>query len=283
LRTRLFLILQLAPMQEFVRLEKLFSKPLIVLPTYNNAGTLAGMLADVLRFAPDTSVLVVNDGSTDATAEILKRFPSMKIAGWAHNRGKGAALLAGFLFAQQNGFSHVVTMDTDGQHFAADLPRFFEAIVEDPLAVWLGDRGLLSRAVPNAPGSSLFGCRFSNFWIRMETGLRLSDTQTGYRSYPVAALLISKLRSKRFDFEIEILVRNAWSGAPIKSLPISVLYQTGKERVSHFHLWHDNFRLTVLHTRLCILRILQTPGRLFLNRSLVSLALPADRREQNKV
>ncbi|MCA2961827.1 MAG: glycosyltransferase family 2 protein [Silvanigrellales bacterium] len=238
-------------------MEKSVLKPLVVLPTYNNAATLEVVLNDVIRYAPPgMRIVVVNDGSTDATANVLLRFADVVVIDLGENRGKGEALVAGFHYARVNGYSHVITMDTDGQHFASDIPFFIDALRKEPKAVWLGDRQLLSAPVPNAPSSSIFGCRFSNFWVRLETGFWLPDTQTGFRCYPVLGSPFSSLRAKRYDFEIEILAHSAWAGFPLRSIPIGVHYPPRGQRVSHFHPWHDNLRLTWTHTRLCTRRIL---------------------------
>ncbi len=232
-------------------------RPLVCLPTFNNAVTLADVLRGALSHG--ARVLVVNDGSNDDTLEVARAFPGAVLLDHGENRGKGEAILSGFHYARVNGFTHVITMDTDGQHHAADLPRFFAAIEGEPDAVWLGDRGLLEGKVPHAPGSSVFGCRFSNFWVRLETGLALPDTQTGFRAYPLRDAPIPSLTRKRYDFEIEILVRFAWAGVPVRSLSIAVTYPPRHERVSHFDPWRDNALLSLLHTRLCVERLLSIP------------------------
>lgn len=237
--------------------EKFDLKPLLVLPTYNNASTLERVLREVFDHIPaGMRVVVVNDGSTDRTAELLQRFPEAVVIDLGENRGKGEALCTGFHYARVNGYTHVVTMDTDGQHFASDIPKFLEVLQTNPLAIWLGDRQLLTSMVPNVPQSSVFGCRFSNFWVWLETGQWLPDTQSGFRCYPVAGSPFSSLKAKRYDFEIEILAHSAWAGFPLRSLPIGVHYPPPAQRVSHFHPLRDNARLTWTHTRLCTHRIL---------------------------
>jgi glycosyltransferase involved in cell wall biosynthesis len=228
---------------------------------------LAGLAASDPRGpASRARVVVVNDGCTDATPAVLAAFPEVVVVDHGVNRGKGEALVTGFAYARATGYSHVITIDTDGQHAPSDLGAFLSAIARAPRTLWLGDRGLLSRrSVENAPGSSVFGCRFSNFWVRLETGLALTDTQTGYRAYPVDGLPQGPLAARRYDFEIEIIVRAAWMGTPVAMVPISVHYPPRAERISHFHPWGDNARLTRLHTRLCTERIFTVLGlgRLF--------------------
>lgn len=245
-----------------------------------------GVLATLARIAAAdphgpaarARVVVVNDGSTDATASVLAAMPDVVVVDHGVNRGKGEALVTGFAYARTTGYTHVVTLDTDGQHRPEDLGTFLSAIAAAPGTLWLGDRGLLAEdGVENAPGSSVFGCRFSNFWVALETGLRLTDTQTGYRAYPVAGIPRDGLTARRYDFEIEIIVRAAWMGTPVGMVPIAVIYPPRRERVSHFHPWRDNARLTRLHTRLCCERILSLLGlgpAARLRRIALSRALP---------
>jgi uncharacterized protein (DUF2062 family) len=113
----------------------------------------------------------------------------------------------------------------------------------------------------NAPFPSVFGRNFSNFWVRLECGQPLPDSQSGYRLYPVAFLAGTRFLSRRYPFEVEVLVRAAWSGLPLVSVPISVHYPPARERVSHFHPIKDNLRLTVLHTWLVVRSLFPWPHR----------------------
>ena len=155
------------------------SKPKIclLLPTYNNGKTLAQVIDSVLEFAP--SVIVVNDGSTDNTKEILKRYEGkIEVIEYEKNRGKGYALSRGFDHAEQSGYTHIITIDTDGQHYASDIPLFIKAARENPDILAVGNRNLTQ---DNMPSKNTFANKFSNFWFTLQTAQRLPDTQTGFR------------------------------------------------------------------------------------------------------
>ena len=154
---------------------------LAVIPTYNNEKTLARVIGDVRRYCTD--VLVVNDGSTDSTAGIIAGAGVGSIS-YAPNRGKGYALRRALRYAAEHGYRYMLTIDSDGQHYASDIPKFVEEIAKTPDALLVGARNLRS---DNMPGKNTFANKFSNFWFRVETGIRLDDTQSGFRLYPRAA------------------------------------------------------------------------------------------------
>jgi len=144
-------------------------------------------------------------------------------------------------------------MDSDGQHDAADLPAFLEALQADPGAFIIGARNLRQEHVP---GKSSFGNRFSNFWFWVTTGRKLPDTQSGFRLYPLAPLQGMHFFSNKYEFEIEVPVRLSWKGVPIKSIPVSVYYPPAGERVSHFRPFRDFARISVLNTFLTLIALL---------------------------
>ena len=148
----------------------------VVIPTYNNGKTLAAVIEEVCRYADD--IIVVNDGSTDDTANILEQYPAIRTITHPVNKGKGTALKHGLSQAKKEGFRYAITIDSDGQHFASDIPCFIEAIEKEPDTLLVGARNLAS---DNMPGKNTFANKFSNFWFRLETGLKLEDTQSGYR------------------------------------------------------------------------------------------------------
>ncbi|MEJ2201030.1 MAG: glycosyltransferase family 2 protein [Desulfuromonadaceae bacterium] len=171
---------------------------LIVIPVYNHAASLRRVVEGCL--AVHSRVLVVDDGSSD---EPLSRLAGLAVETLRHerNRGKGAAILSAAEQARQWGMSHIITIDADGQHDPADLPRFLEQLRQTPLALVVGRRDF---SVPHVPGSSRFGRRFSNFWLRVQTGRRLTDTQSGFRAYPLFLLQGISWRQSGYAFEVEV-------------------------------------------------------------------------------
>jgi len=222
----------------------------LLIPTYDNAGT----LQDVVERAKATGleVLVVDDGSRDRTREILASIPGIVVQRHDRNLGKGAALKSGFRLAEERGFTHAITLDSDGQHYPEDVPVLLEAARARPEALLVGARDL---AAAGAGRGSRFGQRFSNFWTYVETGERLADTQSGFRAYPLRAVRALALRNDGFGFEVEVLVKAAWTGVPLASVPIRVFYPPAEERVSHFRPIADFARISRLNTHLVFLRI----------------------------
>ena len=225
-------------------------KACVLIPTYNNARTLAKVIEDVSEYT--NNIIVVNDGSTDETVDILKSFPSLQILSYDVNKGKGWALRKGFQKAVESGFQYAITIDSDGQHFAKDLPGFIQKNQETPGAIIIGARNMDQATVP---GKSSFGHKFSNFWFKVETGISAPDTQSGYRMYPLLMLKDSNFLTRKYEFEIEVLVRAAWKGIGIESVPVSVYYAPKETRISHFRPFKDFSRISVLNTVLVILTI----------------------------
>jgi len=232
-----------------------------LVPTYNNAGTLASLLGDLQVF--NANIIVVNDGSTDETENILTSFPDIDLISYSPNQGKGMALRRGFSRAVDQGFDYAISIDSDGQHFSRDLPAFLGRLDKNPGSLIVGARNMNQSSVP---GKSSFGHRFSNFWYKVETGIRLPDTQSGYRLYPVARLQTMHFITRRFEFEIEVLVRAAWKGIPVISVPVSVYYPPPGERVSHFRPFADFARISILNTFLVFITYLYIKPRDLLRR-----------------
>ena len=222
------------------------------MPTYNNAGT----IVDVLRriAAITQHIIVVVDGCTDDTRERLKNFTDapLIIVEHAENKGKGAALLSGFKCAILKGYEYAITIDSDGQHFPEDIPVFLRAMEEHPDAFIIGSRNLKQE---NMSGGSSFANHFSNFWFAVQTGVRLPDTQTGYRLYPLRNLSGVHLITSRYEAELELLVFAAWAGAELIPVPVRVFYPPKNKRVSHFRPFTDFLRITVLNTAFCLVAI----------------------------
>lgn len=216
----------------------------VLLPTYNNAGSIGSVIDGILGFTGD--LIVINDGSTDETAAILTGYPAVKTIGYPKNRGKGYALRQGFKAALDAGYTHAISIDADGQHYPGDLPVFFEAMQTRPGALVIGARNL--GGTENVPGKSSFGNRFSNFWFKLYTGIEAPDTQSGYRLYPLLPLAKMRWYTVKYEFEVEVIVRAAWAGIPVMSVPVKVYYPPAEERVSHFRPFSDFSRISVLNT-----------------------------------
>ena len=222
-------------------------KACTLMPTYNNGGTLRDVVERVLNYCAD--VIVVNDGCTDDSAEILASFGDrIIVVDYGQNRGKGYALKQGFKKAKQMDFDYALTIDSDGQHFPEDIPLFVEALEQHPGALIVGSRNLNQE---NMPGGNTFANKFSNFWFRIQTGIDLPDTQTGYRLYPLRSL--PHIFSARYEAELSLLVFSAWRGIDLVPIKVNVFYP--EDRVTHFRPFWDFFRISVLNTVLCLLAI----------------------------
>lgn len=226
----------------------------VLIPTYNNAGAVAA----VVREAAEVSglpVLVIDDGCTDSSADEA-RAAGAEVIAHPTNQGKGQALLTGWAAAAEQGFSHAICMDADGQHLATSLPDFVAAIAREPDAIHAGTR---PKTGPHVPRSAEVGRAISDFMLwassAKELAGELPDSQCGFRAYPLAHVLALKLVARRYSMEMEVLVRAAWLGVPLRALPIDVFYPPAEERVSHFHKWRDNGRIVSTYTRLMLIRL----------------------------
>ncbi len=229
-------------------------RPCVLIPSYNNVGAIAAVIAEVQ--AHDLPILVVNDGSTDGTGDAA-RDAGVEVVEHEVNQGKGQALLTGWAAAASRGYSHAICMDADGQHLAEDLPRFVAAIQAQPDALHVGTR---PETGPNVPQSSKTGRKISDFMLWAAAGTELDgeqpDSQCGFRAYPLQHTLALPLKARRYSMEMEVLVRAAWLGVPVKELAISVYYPPPEERVSHFDKWRDNRRIVGMYTRLMLIRLI---------------------------
>lgn len=229
----------------------------VIIPTFNNHKTLKNVIDDVLFYTKN--IIVINDGSTDSTPEILQNYPQIKQLHLPKNRGKGNALRHGFKYAESLGYHYAITIDSDGQHFPKDIPVFINELekAEHKNLLLIGARNMNMESVPK---KSSFGNKFSNFWFWVETGIKLQDTQSGFRLYPIRLLKNLKFYTSKFEFEIEVIVKATWHGVVIKNIPINVLYDES-ERVSHFRPFKDFTRISILNTWLVILAFLYIKPR----------------------
>lgn len=223
----------------------------IVIPTYNNATTLGQVLTDVLTWS--FPVIVVNDGSTDHTVDVLKEFSGIRVISYPRNRGKGYALNIGLKAVMESGYRYAITLDSDGQHYADDIPVFLREIALYPDSLLIGARNLAS---DNMPGKNTFANKFSNFWFTLETGIRLADTQSGYRLYPLNKLKNMHLFTTKYEYELEIIVQAAWKNIRVANVPVKVYYPPAGERVSHFRPLQDFTRISLLNSVLVTIALL---------------------------
>ncbi len=225
----------------------------ILIPTYNNQNTLQRVIDGVMEYVDGPEIIVINDGSTDNTGTILKRYGSrIHVLENEGNRGKGFSLRKGFNEAIRLGYENAISIDSDGQHLPSDIPVLIEAAMANPGALIMGSRNMDQEGVP---GKSSFGNKFSNFWVRFETGLVLPDTQTGFRLYPLGPIKHLWLFTTKFETEIELIVKLAWKGVKILPVPINVIYDKD-ERVTHFRPFRDFTRISMLNTYLVFLTLL---------------------------
>jgi glycosyltransferase involved in cell wall biosynthesis len=222
----------------------------IVIPAYNHGRQLREVLDKALRFG--FPVFVVDDGSTDSTPQILASFSHVTVIRHEKNLGKGASLLSGFTSALKVA-DYAITIDADGQHHPDDIPSLVEAVPEGERPLVLGKRAGMEHE--NVPWTSRWGRKFSNFWVWASCGRWLSDSQSGFRLYPLPETLRLGAGSRRFQFEVEILVRAVWSGIPFIEVPVSARYGSAGERISHFRPFVDFMRNFGAFTKLIFMRI----------------------------
>ncbi|HPA18575.1 MAG TPA: DUF2062 domain-containing protein [Verrucomicrobiae bacterium] len=213
----------------------------IVVPVYNHAQTVGPVVRAAARHFP---VIVVNDGSTDATAAALATEKDIQIITLPYNQGKGAALRVGFANAERLGYTHAITIDADGQHNPDEIPGFAAATRLHPDAFIIGVRDLVKE---NAPLGRRITNDLSTFWFKVQTGVPLTDTLCGFRSYPLRAINRLRVRSQHYAYELDIMVKAAWAGISLRAQPVSADYAAPTSRLSHFDPWRDMLRISLLH------------------------------------
>jgi glycosyltransferase involved in cell wall biosynthesis len=228
----------------------------VIIPTYNHGGRVATVVRQAMSLG--CSVFVVDDGSTDDTLTLLRSVSGIHLLVHARNRGKGAALVTGMRAAAEVA-DYAVTIDADGQHDPVDALKLMAAIPANRRVIVVGRRDMA-----DAPWTSRKGRHFSNFWVRASGGPKLTDSQSGFRIYPLPETLNLGVVARRYQFEVEVLARAAWQGIPVREATISADYGSALPRISHFHPFVDFMRNFGAFSRLITRRVftpaLWSPG-----------------------
>jgi glycosyltransferase involved in cell wall biosynthesis len=227
----------------------------IIIPVYNHGSRISPVIDRCRELG--LPIIVVNDGSTDATPAVVRDQNDIFLINHPENLGKGAALISGMGLAHRMGCNAALTIDADGQHDPADALALLEQARRcgGPCLV-VGCRRAMT-ASRNVPWTSRFGRGFSNFWVWAAGGPRLADSQSGLRLYPLPETLQLDVRGRRYQFEVEVLVRAQRATIPILEIPVSVVYQARGERISHFRPWRDFLRNSATFSRLIFSRFLE--------------------------
>lgn len=223
---------------------------LVVIPVYDHEHAIAHVVDGVLKAG--LPCLLVDDGSRSSCAQELDRLArehaAVHLLRLASNQGKGGAMVAGFGWAAENGYTHALQIDADGQHATADIPAFVAASQQAPAAVICG----IPAYDASVPKARLYGRYVTHVWVWINTlSLHLRDSMCGFRVYPLPPLrqlLAEETIGRRMDFDTEILVRLYWRRVPVEHLSTRVTYPA--DGVSHFRVWQDNLRISGMHARL---------------------------------
>ena len=239
--------------------------PCLLIPIYDHKDEIGAVVASL---APhDLPCLIVDDGSNEATRRVLDdledRNPWVSVHHRKQNGGRGAALKTGYRLAAERGFTHVIQLDADGQHDAADVPRFLEAWRRDPEALVLGSP-IFDESVPK---SRLYGRQISRALVWTFTlSLDIRDPLCGFRGLPLPAVLavIDDVATGDYmEFDPELLVRLFWNGARVETVPTHVVYNPGG--LSHFDVVWDDLRLAGVYTRFFGAMLPRVPSLLWRN------------------
>jgi len=229
-------------------------KWMVLIPAYNEATTIEPLVRSVLALKPDQLVMV-NDASIDQTSAILHSLSDAEftIIDNPSNLGKACSLWHGFEHAIEQDYDVVITMDGDGQHRAEDISLLLKKYTENPDSLVIGAR---ERNLKTQPLGRFLANRFANFWISWAAGYGVSDSQSGFRAYPVKLLKkIAALKSSEgFVFESEVIIEAAWQGHYTSVVTIPTIYHKNR-RASHFQPWQDIKKITkMVAKRLVITR-----------------------------
>lgn len=220
------------------------TKVIVIIPTYNNPETIRDVVNDVLNH--NYKVIVIDDGSDTAVKNLFSEEEQKKIYFVRHdeNQGKGQAIISGIIKAKELGYTHVLSMDGDGQHLASQAKYLIDVCNADEIII-----GARNFDLEHVPFGSKFGRWFSNMWACWDTGYTIKDSLSGYRIYPVSILDLP-IKTKRFDWEMEVLVRHADAGKKIKEVDIECYYPIAEDRVSHFKKFEDTMAIVWVHVQI---------------------------------
>ena len=219
-------------------------KIMVVVPTYNNPKTIKDVAYDVLSHGYD--LIIVDDGSDESIENLFLEDEKKSIHFVRHdvNKGKGKAIASGVQKAKELGFSFVVSMDGDGQHLASQVKKVLDVYNDGEIVI-----GARNFDLPHVPNGSKFGRWFSDFWARWDTGHDITDSLSGFRIYPTSILDLS-IKTSRYDWEMEVLVRHADAGGVISEAYIECYYPSPEERVSHFKKFGDTMAIVWVHIQI---------------------------------
>lgn len=222
----------------------------VIIPVYNHEEMIASVAKDALKLG--FPVFIVDDGSTDSTYDNIRKIKKIRVFRHKENKGKGEAILTGFKEASKTA-DWAITIDGDGQHNPKDAQNLINAIPQGIRPIVIGRRENMFGS--DVPWTSRFGRGFSNFWVRLSGGPRAKDTQSGFRIYPLPECAGIKVKAKRYQFELEILIKSNWKKIPVIEAPVSVTYSPGSKRISHFRPFVDFMRNSCVFARLICSRI----------------------------
>lgn len=222
------------------------NKFIVIIPTYNNFNTIQNVVDDVL--AHGFNLIVIDDGSNKPLSDLLIKNEKLIIERHNENKGKGQAIITGTKKAKEQGYSHVVSLDGDGQHLASQVKILIDACDNEEIII-----GARNFDISNVPNGSKFGRWFSNFWAKWDTGYEITDSLSGFRIYPTSILNLH-INSSRFDWEMEVIVRHADAGKPIKEVLIECFYPSAEDRVSHFRKFWDTAAIVWVHVQILPLK-----------------------------
>lgn len=226
-----------------------FNEIIVVVPTYNNDKSIQAVVNDILKH--NYKVIVIDDGYTNPVKNILKKDENLSIIRHETNLGKGSAIITGALKAKELGYKYFISLDGDGQHLASEINKLLE-ICKDENEIIIGARDF---NIDNVPNGSKFGRWFSNFWASWDTEQEINDSLSGFRLYPTSILDLI-IKTKRFDWEMEVLVKHAWKDRVIKEVIIDCYYPSAQLRVSHFKKFWDTAAIVMVHIRLLPLKFI---------------------------